>query len=52
MNILLELTLFSVAVVGVIAFGIWKARDERRFVFVPSLVLRKLPPCRPAGNLA
>ena len=28
MNILLELTLFSVAVVGVIAFGIWKARDE------------------------
>lgn len=28
MNILLELSLFSVAVVGVIAFGIWKARDE------------------------
>ena len=28
MNLLLELTLFSVAVVGVIAFGIWKARDE------------------------
>lgn len=27
-NILLELTLFSVAVVGVVAFGIWKARDE------------------------
>ena len=28
MNTLLELSLFSVAVVGVIAFGIWKARDE------------------------
>ena len=28
MNTLLELTLFSVAVIGVIAFGIWKARDE------------------------
>lgn len=28
MNIFLELILFSVAVVGVIAFGIWKARDE------------------------
>ena len=28
MSILLELVLFSVAVVGVIAFGIWKARDE------------------------
>jgi SSS family solute:Na+ symporter len=28
MNIVLELSLFSIAVVGVIAFGIWKARDE------------------------
>jgi SSS family solute:Na+ symporter len=28
MNILLELSLFTIAVVGVIAFGIWKARDE------------------------
>lgn len=28
MNTLLELLLFAVAVVGVIAFGIWKARDE------------------------
>lgn len=28
MNMLLELVLFSVAVIGVIAFGIWKARDE------------------------
>lgn len=28
MNLLLELTFFSVAVIGVIAFGIWKARDE------------------------
>ena len=28
MNIVLELSLFSIAVIGVIAFGIWKARDE------------------------
>jgi len=27
-NTLLELSLFGIAVVGVIAFGIWKARDE------------------------
>jgi SSS family solute:Na+ symporter len=28
MNMLLELVLFSTAVIGVISFGIWKARDE------------------------
>ena len=28
MNTLLELSLFAIAVIGVIAFGIWKARDE------------------------
>lgn len=28
MNLILELSLFSIAVIGVIAFGIWKARDE------------------------
>jgi solute:Na+ symporter, SSS family len=28
MNILIELSLFGIAVIGVIAFGIWKARDE------------------------
>ena len=28
MNIVLEISPFSIAVVGVIAFGIWKARDE------------------------
>jgi SSS family solute:Na+ symporter len=28
MNVALELSLFTIAVVGVIAFGIWKARDE------------------------
>ncbi len=28
MNLILELSLFSISVIGVIAFGIWKARDE------------------------
>ena len=28
MNTLLELSLLAIAVIGVIAFGIWKARDE------------------------
>jgi SSS family solute:Na+ symporter len=28
MNMILELVLFSTAVIGVISFGIWKARDE------------------------
>jgi hypothetical protein len=28
MNIVLEISPFSIAVVGVIAFGIWKARNE------------------------
>ncbi len=28
MNLVLELSLFSISVIGVIAFGIWKARDE------------------------